>query len=150
LPMPGLVKPETPQSPHQRCMAAFADGWSAKYGEKYLLDGKGGKLVKEMLAHVDGDADKFERALGRYFASEGKFVAEARHSLGLFRTQFSAWLVEGSGHGTGAGVGVGRAGRAVAPGDKYGALDGQSGLAVRGGPPDRGGAGERPDAAGVG
>jgi hypothetical protein len=150
LPMPCLSRAGKPPSPHQRCMSAFADGWSEKYGEKYLLDAKAGKLVKEMLAHVDGDAEKFERALRRYLASDGKYVSDARHSLGLFRTQFSAWLVEDRGNGTGTGVGVGRAGRAVAPGGKYSALDGQSGLAVRGGSPGGEVAGEQSDAARTG
>lgn len=90
---------KVPDTVHHQAVAAFCDGWQAKYGEKYLFDGgKDGKAIKALVEHVSGDLDKFRAAVAEFFADDDGWLCEHRHPLGVFRSQFQKWTVKvGSG-----------------------------------------------------
>lgn len=82
-----------PTGPHAEAVRYFCDEWQVAHGEKYpFAGGKDGTAVKEILAHVGGDLDKFRAVVSRYFANSEVFFAG--HQLAKLRGQLARFLVD--------------------------------------------------------
>lgn len=87
-------KPRKESTGHAQAIAGWCSRWESVYGVKAVFNGgKDGTAVKWMLSQVSDVAGLFA-VFDRYLADRSEFVTEARHTLGVLRSQFSRWMVD--------------------------------------------------------
>jgi hypothetical protein len=84
-----------PSGPHQEAIDYFCGAWKALYGDAYAFNGgKDGDAVKWCLAQLEGSLERWHRVVEGFLADRSPFVVDARHTLGVLRSQFARWKVD--------------------------------------------------------
>ena len=89
---PGTVRPKPAQTTgHAKAVKGFCDAWKARYDEDYpFASVKDGAARKAMLAHLQGDVQKFLAVAGRYLADPDPFYTG--HTLAKLNQGLARWL----------------------------------------------------------
>jgi hypothetical protein len=94
---PAAGKPAKPRKEptgvHADARRAFCERWKARHGTDYeFVFGKHGKMLADMLRHVNDDLPRLIVVFDRFFADDDEYRTGGAHLFDKLRQNFNYWL----------------------------------------------------------